>query len=98
MHPPITVTAATLRAVAAADAPLTTFVHASSVTVGRYVVDGEGIAFRVSEVRRERGMLSFGLEQNERLIVAATHTGRLRPATRVRILTPEGEARETLRA
>jgi hypothetical protein len=97
MHTPITVTAATMRALAD-DAPLTVFVPASTVAVGCYVVDGEGTAFRVSEVRRERGLLSFGLEKNGRLIVAPTHTGRLRPTTKVRILTPEGEARETLRA
>lgn len=72
--------------------PVTTFVPASDVTAGRYVVDSEGLAFRVSEVRRTRGIVSFGLDRNPHLIVAPTQTPRMRLATQVRILTPEGEA------
>lgn len=68
------------------------FVPASAVAAGCYIVDAEGLAYRVSEVRRERGMVSFGLDRNPHLMAPPTGTRRMRPATPVRVLTPEGEA------
>jgi len=70
------------------------FVPASSLTVGSRIVDGEGLVYRINEVRRERGYVSFGLDRNPMLIMPPRETKRMRPGAKVRVLSPEGEAVE----
>ena len=68
------------------------FVPASSLKVGSYIVDGEGLAYRISEVRPERGYVSFGLARHPMLVMPPRETPRMRLSSKVRTLSPEGEA------
>ena len=63
-----------------------TFIPAGDVAVGRHLVDGEGLMFRVAEVHTERSLVFFVLDRNPHLICAPTQTPRMRLATQVRVL------------
>ena len=71
---------------------LVAFVPASSLGIGGYIVDGEGLVYRINEVRRDRGCVSFGLDRHAFLVFPPTKIGRVRASTKIRTLSPEGEA------
>ena len=70
------------------------YVPASTLKVGNYIVDGEGLVYRIGEVRPERGYVSFGLDRHPMLIMPPRETPRMRLSSKVRTLSPEGEAVE----
>ena len=67
-------------------------VPAATIRVGSYIVDREGLVFRVNAVRRERGNVVCSLDRDPMLIISPRETRPVRPTTKVRTLSPEGEA------